>query len=47
MPDRISPALAGLALLMIGLDLVVLQTGVAMFLARKLAELVEYLSFWR
>jgi hypothetical protein len=47
MPDRISPALAGLVLLAAGLDLLLLHTGIAMFLIRKLADLVEYLAFWR
>ena len=47
MSDRLSLVLASCAILLIGADLMLLQTGAPLFLARKLIDLVEYLAFWR
>jgi hypothetical protein len=47
MSDRLGPLLISSAALLIGADLMLLQTGAALFLARKLTDLVEYLAFWR
>lgn len=47
MSDRLSLVLASLAVLAIGSDLMLWQTGFPLFLARKGADLVEYLTFWR
>ncbi len=47
MSDRLSLVLASLVVLVLGADLLLLQTGAPLFLARKLADLTEYLSFWR
>ena len=47
MSDRVAFILAGLILAAILVD-VTLNSGTAMmFLLRKLADLVEYLAFWR
>ena len=47
MTDRISLALVSLALAAIGLDLMLIQTGFPLLFVRKLADLIEYLAFWR
>ena len=47
MSDRLSLMLASLVVLALGTDLLLLQTGAPLFLARKLADLTEYLTFWR
>ncbi|NUB43110.1 hypothetical protein GEU84_001830 [Fertoebacter nigrum] len=47
MTDRIAFILAALIALAVVLDLALLDTGATLFLMRKLAELVEYLAFWR
>jgi hypothetical protein len=47
MPDRIALLLGDLIVATLLMDLVVLQSGSTLFLLRKLAEIVEYLAFWR
>ena len=47
MTDRLALILAGCSLAAIGLDLVVNDGGALLFLLRKLAQLVEWLAFWR
>ncbi len=47
MTNRLALVLGGLVLGLLILDLGVLHTGATLFLARKFADLVEYLSFWR
>jgi hypothetical protein len=47
MTDRASLVIGSFVILLIGADLVLLHSGVALFLARKLTDLVEYLAFWR
>jgi hypothetical protein len=47
MSDRTNLILGGLVIGLIGLDLLVLHSGATMFLVKKLADFVEYLSFWR
>ncbi len=47
MTDRIAFALAGLILAAILADVLANQGAASFFLMRKLADLVEYLAFWR
>jgi len=47
MSDRGALILAGLILGALVLDLAVLHSGATLFLLKKLADLVEYLAFWR
>ena len=47
MSDRLSLVIAVGAVLLIGADLALLQTGAALFVLRKLTDVVEYLAFWR
>lgn len=47
MSDRSALILAGLIVGALVLDLAVLRSGATLFLLKKLADLVEYLAFWR
>ncbi len=47
MTNRLALVLGGLVLGLLILDLGILHTGATLFLGRKFADLVEYLSFWR
>lgn len=47
MTDRIALALAALVVLFLIVDAAWLQFGATLFLARKFADLVEWLAFWR
>jgi len=47
MSDRLGLVFVLFAVLLIGADLMLWQTGVPLILVRKLTELVEYLAFWR
>jgi hypothetical protein len=47
MSDRIALVLAALIAGAVVLDLALLQSGASLDLVRKLADLVEYLAFWR
>jgi hypothetical protein len=47
MSDRLSLVLVSLVVLALGTDLLLLQTGAPLILARKLVDLIEYLTFWR
>lgn len=47
MTDRIAFILAALIAGAVVLDLWLLNTGATLFVLRKLADLVEYLAFWR
>jgi hypothetical protein len=47
MTDRFPFLLGGLLFGLAALDVLVLHSGVTFFLLRKLADFVEYLSFWR
>lgn len=45
--DRLALILALVLILAFGLDFQLNHGGVTIFLARKLADLVEFLEFWR
>jgi hypothetical protein len=47
MTDRIALGLGFTILLAIGLDVVLNDSSALLFLMRKFADLLEYLSFWR
>jgi hypothetical protein len=47
MSDRRSLVLVSLLVLALGMDLLLLHSGVPLFLGRKLIDLTEYLTFWR
>ncbi|MBL4917823.1 hypothetical protein [Szabonella alba] len=47
MTDRIALGLGLLIVLAIGLDITVNDGAALLFLMRKFADLLEYLSFWR
>lgn len=47
MSNRTNIVLGGLIVGLLFVDLAILHTGASLFLARKMADLVEYLAFWR
>ena len=47
MSDHMSLLIAPVVLVALGADLVLLQGETALFLARRMSDLVEYLAFWR
>lgn len=47
MSDRLAIIFAALIALAIGLDVMLNQSFATMFMLRKTADFVEYLSFWR
>lgn len=47
MSNQTNIVLGGLIVGLIFLDLAILHTGASLFLARKMADLIEFLAFWR
>jgi len=47
MTDRIAYALAAALALLLVADLAVFDWGASLYLARKVATLIDYLAFWR